>query len=179
MKSNRNTIGVLAILILLLASCSSKVPPVISNAMPEAPSLAEVRAQPVQFRDQQVRWGGVIVSTENLLINSRIKIVAFPLNDRGRPQITKNSLGRFIAFTDQFLEPLVYSRDREITVTGRMVGSELLKVGEYDYEYPLVQIENFHLWPTRVDNPNPEFWPHYPYYPYYRWPHNFIPYHYH
>jgi len=151
----------------------------ISNTMPNAPSLVEVRAQPGQYSARQVRWGGIILVTENKLNNSRITIVAFPLNDWGRPRIKQDSLGRFIAVVDQFLEPLVYSRDREITLTGSIVGSEVLKVGEYDYEYPLVQVEHFHLWPT-VDNPNldaPGYWPHYRYYPYYRWPHNIIPYH--
>lgn len=181
MISFKLKISVSIALILLLSACSSSIPGVISEPLPAAPGLAEVQSQPGSYVQQQVRWGGVILATENRSSDSRITIVAFPLNDWGRPRITALSPGRFIAIVDEFLEPLVYGRDREITLTGSLLGTETLKIGEFNYEYPVVQVENYHLWPTRADTPNfdvPRYWRHYPNYPYYLWPHNHIPYHY-
>jgi len=182
MISYNHNVSVFFGLILLLSACSSNIPSVISDPLLGAPSLAEVRSQASAYIDQQVRWGGVILTTENRLNDSRITIVAFPLNDWGRPQITALSPGRFIAVVDKFLEPLVYNADREITLTGSIVGTETLKVGEFSYEYPLVRTENYYLWPTRIESPNlnaPPYWGQYPNYPFYLWPHNHIPYRYH
>ena len=179
MVSFNPSFSIIAVLILLLPACSSNIPPVISDPLLGAPSLVEVQSQASGYIDRQVRWGGVILATENRQSNSRITIVAFPLNGWGRPRITALSPGRFIAVVDEFLEPLVYSRDREITLTGSILGTETLKVGEFAYEYPLVQVENYYLWPTRVDSPNLDgsrYWRHYPNYPYYLWPHSHIPY---
>ena len=182
MVSFNSRISIFATLILLLSACSSNIPPVISNPLLGAPSLPEVRAEASRYVERQVRWGGVILSIENRHSDSHITIVAFPLNDWGRPLIAEQSPGRFIAVVDEFLEPLVYSRDREITLTGSILGSETLKVGEFAYEYPLVKVDNYYLWPARMDLPNldaPRYWRHYPNYPYYLWPHHPVPYHYH
>lgn len=182
MVSFKLNIRAFVVLALLLSACSSNTPSVISDPLLDGPGLAEVRSQPDGYIYRQVRWGGIILSTENRQSSSRITIVAFPLNDWGRPRITAQSPGRFIAVIDEFLEPLVYSRDREITLVGNIMGTETLKVGEFAYEYPLVKIENYHLWPTPVDSPNLDaspYWRHYPYYPFYLWPHGNIPYRYH
>ncbi len=175
MSSIRN-ISAFVALIVLLSACSSNIPLVISDPLLGAPSLPEVQSQASGYVGQQVRWGGIILSTENRQDDSRITIVAFPLNDWGRPKITALSPGRFIAVVDEFLEPMVYSSDREITLSGRILGTETLKVGEFAYEYPLVQVENYHLWPTRLDSPNLDarrYWRQYPNYPFYLWPHNY------
>lgn len=125
----------------------------------------------------------MILGTENKLDSSWINIIAFPLSDNGRPQITEQSPGRFFAVASGFLEPLVYNQKREITVIGKLVKTKVSKVGEYDYEYPVIEIEEFFLWPPRpkvVDMERYYYGPYYrPYGPYYGWPYFPHPYYYH
>ncbi len=160
--------------VMFLSACSSHVPPDIRQSFDGAPGLTQVRANPDAYLSQELRWGGVILATENRENTSRLTIVGFPLNDSGRPGIARTSPGRFFADVDAFLEPLVYSREREITVIGKLLKTEKSKVGEFDYEYPVVEVEKFYLWPLRpktVDYNPPYYSPFFnPYYPFHTWP---------
>lgn len=159
---------------MFLSACSSQIPPDIRQSYDGGPELAQVRANPDAYLSQGLRWGGVILATENREDTSRLTIVGFPLNDSGRPSIASTSPGRFIAVMNAFLEPLVYSRDREITVTGKLAKTEISKVGEFDYEYPVIDVEAFYLWPPRpktIDYNPPYYRPFFnPYYPFHTWP---------
>lgn len=160
-------------LVLSLAACSTNIPKEISQPLEGSPDVGEVRANADAFKSQKVRWGGLILGTENRQDTSRLTVVAFPLRGDGEPRSSDQSTGRFIAIVDNFLEPTVYKRDREITVTGRVLKTETIKVGDFAYEYPVVQVEQYYLWPEKVDPvyvDYPPYWwydPWYPYYPYF------------
>ena len=161
----------------LVSACSSHIPPEIRQSVEGAPTLSQVRQQLDDHQSTRVRWGGVILETENKQNSSEVTIIAFPLSSRGEPRVSDNSQGRFVALVDEFLEPLVFSRDREITVTGTVLKSQTGKVGDYDYQYPVIAVEHYYLWPPKAeidDDDYPPFWwydpwyrPYYPYYPYY------------
>jgi outer membrane lipoprotein len=160
-------------LVISITACSTQIPREISEPLDGAPGVGEVRATPDAFVSQKVRWGGVILGTENRQDASRVTIVTFPLGDDGAPQVSGQSTGRFIASFDAFLEPLVFAKDREITVTGTVLKTETLDVGEYAYAHPVVQVEQYYLWPEKVDpvyvDYPPDWWydPWYPYFPYF------------
>jgi len=162
----------LVFLVTWLSSCTSYIPAEIRGDIDTTPNVSQAHKQPGKFLSQQVRWGGKILSIENRQNTSRLTIVAFPLNSYGRPKKTDQSPGRFIAIIEQFLEPELYSKDREITVTGRLQKSEILKVGEFSYSHPVVQVDNHYLW--AVEKPtSPNYMHHWwhdswynPYYPY-------------
>ena len=168
--------GLLMLFLFAASSCSTHIAPEIKQPLDGSPSIGEVRDTADIFTAKKVRWGGVILDVENKQDTSRLTIVAFPLKGNGKPRISDQSEGRFIAIIDAFLEPLVYNSDREITVTGKLLGTETLNVGEFAYEYPVIQVEQYYLWPVEedpvyVDHP-PYWWydPWYPYFPYY-YPH--------
>jgi len=166
--------------LLWLSACASKLPPGLDEDPVDAPSLQQVRSDPGQYRSRQVRWGGVILGTENHDASTWISIVALPLDGNGRPYDRDNSLGRFIAVVDRFLEPLTYNRDRLITVSGAIDGVQTQTVGEFRYDYPLVKVDAMHLWPKRQVAPvNPYLYPyphHWPYRPWYHPLYNPYPY---
>ena len=134
----------------MLMACSSPVPPEIRLKPDNAPNVAQVREQLDSHIDQTVRWGGIILKTDNQQNSSRLTVISLPLSSKGRPQQSDHSTGRFIAIVDEFLEPLSFSRDRQITVTGHIVRSESEKIGEYLYEYPVVAVDQYYLWPKQV-----------------------------
>ena len=162
-----------------MSGCSSHIPPEISHTLNGAPSVAQVRGQTDAYISQKIRWGGVILHTENKHNTSRLTIIAFPLNDNGKPNTSDQSPGRFIAITDEFLEPLVYNRDREITVIGTLLRTETHKVDEFLYKYPVIQIDHYYLWPLRQELTDADYPPYWWYNPYYsRHPPHFYPRHY-
>jgi outer membrane lipoprotein len=54
--------------------------------------------------------------------------------------------GRFIASTGQFLDSAVYHAGRDITIVGEVSGQKTMRLGEVDYQYPLVSVKDLHLW---------------------------------
>ena len=139
------------IFFLLLSACSSHIPPEIRQPLNDAPSVNQVRDNFDNYLSQHVRWGGVILNIENKNNASWLTIVAFSLSDRGEPQISDQSPGRFIAVVDDFLEPLLYKRDRNITVIGQLLRTETLKIDEFAYNYPVVQVDHYYLWPVQLE----------------------------
>jgi len=171
---------------LLLAACASPIPKEIRNPATAGPSLAEVVADPQRHRGEQVRWGGEILAVENQGQVTWIEILARPLRAWGEP-VDALGEGRFLARFAGFLDPAEYDAGRLLTVSGELVGSETRPVGGFDYLYPLVEVQAFHLWPealpvrrSRYYDPfwhDPFWWPWWrpPYWPSVRyWPH---PYH--
>jgi outer membrane lipoprotein len=171
----------------LLSACASQVPVEIREFPNTAPGVAEVRKKPEQFLSEKIRWGGTIAQIENKQQASWLTIIALPLDDDGRPLSSDQSPGRFIAIIDGFLEPEVYSQNRQITVIGNIQKSQTVKIGEFPYEHPVIQVEYHYLWPPE---PEPSSLDYYPYrwydpwydpwyYPYYPWYGPYYPYHYH
>lgn len=159
---------------LFIAACSSQIPPEIRQPLSHSLTINQIQAEPETYISKPVRWGGVILSTDNKKEGSWISIVAYPLSNNGKPLTLKNSTGRFIARFDSFIEPQVYSRDRVITILGKFVHNETIKVGEFIYNYPLIEVQKHFLWP--VERFIDELYPPWRYEPYYR---PYIPHHRH
>ena len=159
---------------LLLAACASQVPVNIREAPPGNPPLGQVRGTPGEYQSQQVRWGGEILETENRESATWLTVLARPLASNGKPDLTDDSPGRFIARIPAFLDPKVYKAERNVTVRGALQGSETRQVGEFPYSYPVVEATDWYLWPIEVEYPSDYYYPWYydPWYydPWYRYP---------
>lgn len=138
---------------LLLAGCSSHIPQNIRQAPPNDPSIGQVRDSALQNQIWQVRWGGEILETENRENETRFTVLARPLTGGGEPQDSDTSEGRFIAIVPVFLDPKVYKPGRELTVSGTLQRTEQHKVGEFPYDYPVIEADSYYLWPERISRP--------------------------
>jgi len=162
---------------LLFSACSSSVPSQIRDTPQGAPELVEAQQRSDELSGQTVRWGGNIQRIQNRQDHSRLEVIAFPLRSDGRPLDTDQTQGRFIADIDHFLEPEVYTEGRQITVVGRLQGTENHAIGEFSYSYPVIKVEHYYLWPIKqVINHSDDWrydpWPYpyyYPGYPWYPW----------
>jgi len=171
------TFFTLLALSMLLTACSSHIPAEIKQPVEGAPDILKTQLNPGQHSGQNVRWGGTILHVENKQDTSWLSIVGFPLNSYGRPLKSAESTGRFIAIVDEFLEPIVYTNDRQITFSGTFIKTESRKVGEYSYDYPVIEVEHYYLWPvvTTPDANHQPYWWHDPWYDPWYYPAN--PYH--
>ena len=144
---------------------------------PLAGEYAPVTAEQVRDSDipQQVRWGGVIIGTRPDNDETCIEILSKPLDTSLRPLNSDRSQGRFVACKPEFLDPEVFAQGREVSITGELIRLDERKVGDYDYQYPIVAMDVVYLWPERPDvilrEPAFYYWPgfHPRFYHYRRW----------
>ena len=168
--------------VLVLASCASVPAAIDGEGFQNDITPVMVTNNPEAYIGQRVRWGGVIVEVVNNQDETWIEILGLPLSDTARPLSDRTqALGRFIVKTAHFLDPEVYQKGLRMTVTGTLDQTISGKVGERDYIYPAIQIDNHYLWPRRTQHRHyvtPGYWfygfhPHwrfgYPYFGYGVW----------
>lgn len=161
----------------LLGGCASNVPKAINTAPEQDISLTQARAAIETYQGAVVRWGGTIAGVENRAEQTLIAIVARPLESGGRPFDTDQSPGRFLARFQGFLDPAIFAEERQLTVRGTLVGEETGAIGEYEYRFPVVDVEVYYLWEPQVIERciNCEPWYYDPWYPYPRYPYTPYP----
>lgn len=92
------------------------------------------------------RWGGVIAKVTNNAKNSMLEVVNFPLTSSARPKQQDETLGRFRVYFTGLLDPVIYKVGRSITAVGTISTPEDGKIGEHEYQYPVLKAEYVHLW---------------------------------
>ncbi len=140
----RYTFSVLMFLV-LLTGCAS-TPEFDTTQVDQALTPQSVIAEPESSRGKTMLWGGTILDTRNLKEITQIEILAYPLNANYRPQLENKPLGRFIINHQGYLEPTTFAQGRQLTVLGKISGSQSGKVGDSVYTYPVVTGEQLHLW---------------------------------
>ena len=104
-------------------------------------------ADPDAYKEKKVILGGVIAQTTTRTGETELEIVQKPLDSANMPETTDRSEGRFLVIVDRFLDPLIYKKDRKITVAGEVVGSQVRKLDNLDYRYPVIKSQEIKLWP--------------------------------
>jgi len=141
------------VLVFALTGCATSVPREIASPVPGDPGIARALEHPLDVAGKPVRWGGTIVDIENRAEHTLVTVLARDLGGSGTPLIRDPSRGRFIARFPGFLDPEIYAKARKITVYGVLSNPVRGKIGEYDYAYPVVQVQLSELWP--VEEPRP------------------------
>ena len=97
---------------------------------------------------------GTVMEVVNTLEGTRLVLLQYPTNRRGRPQTAASSGGRFLVFTPEYLETAIYRSGRALTVAGEVRGQWHLPVGEMVYCYSLLAPCAMYLWPEGVAIPH-------------------------
>jgi outer membrane lipoprotein len=157
--------------VLLVSACVS-VPVQFEGEYPE---LMPDQVTPAEVR-QKIRWGGVIIDTRVEANRTCFEMLSRQLQKSMRPEHEDQSNGRFIACKDGFHDPEVFTKGRELSITGVIEGIDVGKVDEFEYRYPIVKADFIVLWAKRPNvvirnygHYGPYYW-HHPFYPYYRYP---------
>lgn len=131
-------------LFLALAACASS--PLKLDGVDRALNPAMVGSEHPNI-GKRVVWGGMIIKTQPLKENTQVEILAFPVDSYGEPDRNAASLGRFLILHKGFLEPAEFAAGRWVSAVGVVGESKSGKVGEADYNFPVIQAEQLHLWP--------------------------------
>lgn len=105
--------------------------------------------QASSLQGTRVLWGGVIIASNNLETATQLEVLAYPLNSRQRPDTDEAPLGRFLARQTGYLETTDYAPGRLISVSGTVQQTRQGRIGESEYTYPVIQIDQLHLWPKQ------------------------------
>jgi outer membrane lipoprotein len=158
---------VVALSLMIMAGCASYPEPVRIADNVALTSFDNAMQQNVDFGT--ARWSGVIAEVSNKASQTRLEVVYFPSSENGRPKVSDQTQGRFVAYIKGFLDPMVYQPGKSVTVLGDLTRAEMGKVDEYDYRYPVIKDAKVYLWPkleeSRVEVI--EAWPMMRPYPYY------------
>jgi len=125
-----------------LSSAGGQASPVSSGG----PALAAVIEQPQAHQNRSVSWGGTLVSIENTEEATLLEVVGRPLAADGRPNLSSQSNGRFMAVVPGFLDPVDYRSGQVISVNGTIDGSDRRQIGGASYDYPKVAVVDHKLW---------------------------------
>lgn len=134
----------LIILLSLLQACSTQ--PVVPAADRSITPKQAADTQPASG-ETPLQWGGVIVENRNLRQTTEVQILAFPLDEDGRPETDATSIGRFIARLPGYLELEEYAVGRMVTATGRFSAIHEGMVADSSYSFPVLTCDELTLWP--------------------------------
>jgi outer membrane lipoprotein len=140
----------IAIFVLFVSGCAS-VPQNLQ--VDDRQTLVSYQNVVIDSQVQQGKialWGGMIASVENVADATVIEIAYFPLNAVSRPILSDESLGRFRVNVNGFLDPLVYTAGRSISVLGQVELTQEGTVGEQKYYFPTLSADQIHLWKKRT-----------------------------
>lgn len=131
-------------------------------------AFTEALKTPDAFKGESVIWGGVIIETIPRPEDTLVIVRQTDLDFQKRPINLDISEGRFIIRSKGFLDPAIYSKEREVTVVGTIAGKEERTIGEHQYPYPVIEARDLRLWEKRVEYPyyyDPWLRGPYPWYP--------------
>ncbi|MDF3124339.1 Slp family lipoprotein [Rheinheimera sp. 1928-s] len=158
--------AVIALSLMILAGCASYPEQVRIADNVALTSYENAAQQNIDFGT--ARWSGVIAEVSNKANQTRLEVVYFPSGTNGRPHVSDQTKGRFVAYIKGFLDPMVYQPGKSVTVLGELTRSEIGKVDEYEYRYPVIKDATVYLWPKLQDRVEViETWPMMRPYPYY------------
>jgi len=166
-----NKFILLTLSLCFLSSCASIPVALQVSEETNLTSFAQVRTNADSVKGEEARWGGIIAKVTNNAKNTVLEVVHFPLTSSTRPKQKDQTQGRFRVYYSGLLDPIIYKAGRSITALGQVALMEDGKIGEHEYQYPVIKASAVHLWKEikQVDvrithDPfwyTPSFW-HYP-----------------
>lgn len=161
-----------ALFIGLLSGCAG-TPLVLENALPPTP-FPELISHVDHYKGKSVVLGGYVLEVENLEGSTRIAAVQAPLGSGQRPKSKDLSKGRLVLIYNEFIDPEVYTKDRQITVGGTILDGAVNNP-EKPFPYLQIQMSKIYLWPEEKQRTrdcfchDPWFYYYRPWYWYYPW----------
>lgn len=141
----------LFISILFLHACSN-LPTTIQYPPKGNLQLQQVLRDNSDYQNSLVRWGGTIIDVENKADSTKMQVLYYPLNYYGRPIINKTANGRFITESKLFLDPAIFTKGTQITVSGTLQGFQKKQIGEKSITLPIVVMDSHYIWPEYQQN---------------------------
>ncbi len=147
---------IILVLLLLVNCATNPIPQGITSPPQNEISLAEVMQTPDLFEGASIRWGGRVLKSYQEGAFWRVELMAYPLEENGRPTMELPSEGRFIA---EFSEQKSWNRNDYVTIYGVVEGDVEYSLAQgKSQRLPRVRVVDHHKWFKQERSPG--FWPH-------------------
>jgi outer membrane lipoprotein len=150
---NRTLTAPLLLVFALLLGCAHVVPQESRRTVEPGLTPEMLFKDPGLYRGKTVMLGGVVISSKNTSEGSYLEVLERPLDSLERPRDVDVSSGRFLVFSEKYLETAIFTQGREVTVGGEVMGSERRPLGESEYTYPLIKSREIYLLSPRRRTP--------------------------
>ena len=143
LTKNKKLMKTLSLLsVLILTACIQPPKPLQGEYSDVSPD--SYKKQPIE--NLNIRWTGFVVDVEIMEDHSCLTVVAKVPDEVARPsKRIRLDQGRFIACKPTFLEPESFLK-KAVTITGPVKRLVKKKLGEMDYQYPLVDAKVIYVW---------------------------------
>lgn len=135
----------LILIMMTLLGCAHVISKEIRGKADKGVDTEAVLKDPESYKGKFIILGGVIISSRNTDEGTYLEVLERPLDSLERPEATDKSRGRFIILHEGYLDSAVYSKGREITVAGEVMGKMVRPLGEMEYPYLLIKSKELHL----------------------------------
>lgn len=136
---------ILLCILFALSSCAHAISKQTRQQAVDVP-LFEVRENIDKYKGSTLILGGFIVKATKEEESSVLEIVQNPIDRYGVIIDRDVSEGRFLAVYKGYLDPLIYKKNREVTLAGRIIGTRVKALGDAEYNYPIVEVVEIFLW---------------------------------
>jgi len=171
------TIG-LAAAVLSTMACSRYhvIPKELEGQVDRTVNFEQIKESPSSERGRLVVLGGEVLSATRLEDKTQIEVLQLPLTDDLVPTTERTeSKGRFLAFDSgkEIVDPAILKEGTPVTIIGEVKGETTGRLGESEYHYPTLAIQDMTVWDKQ--SMVPRAYPYYGYYygygyrPYYFW----------
>lgn len=142
---------------LLLSACSS-IPENLESDSATLVTDYQIWRHTDPSKKFDVRLGGMVIKVDNQKETTRLEVVNIPLDKSGRPRLDQKPQGRFVAYLDGFIDPVNVAPKTFVTFLGKTQNNEPGKIGEYEYEYPVMKVNQLRVWQKeQVSYVNPQW----------------------
>jgi outer membrane lipoprotein len=143
----------LASCVLLCTACVSTPEKLQLPENTTSVDYSQAKSSSSQVIGQKARWGGVIAAVKNNANNTMVEVVNFQLSGSLRPKPGDETQGRFRLYFNGLLDPVIYKEGRSVTAVGTISEVETGKIGDHEYQFPVLKDASVHLWKKvqRVD----------------------------
>ncbi|MDT8423989.1 MAG: Slp family lipoprotein [Desulfuromonadales bacterium] len=138
----------LMLAILLMPGCTHVIPSAARAKADRNLDFTAIKNNPDQYLGQTLLLGGLVVDIELAREGTTLEIFSYGLDFTGEPVYTDANSGRFLSRTDRFLDPALFAPGRFVTLVATVQGRKTKPLGEIDYTYPVLSIDNIYLWET-------------------------------
>jgi outer membrane lipoprotein len=142
-KLNRNLLW----MILILSGCAPVLSQTAIDASDRNVLFGDLQRNTENYIGQSVLFGGTIIRVGNDPQGGWAEILQRPLGFRMEPEMDDQTGGRFLLLTSEILDEQIFSKGRKITLAGKVEGKESRSLDKISYDYPLLRVQEYHLWP--------------------------------
>jgi len=105
-----------------------------------------LQTDPDTFKGKIIILGGTITRIDNIKQGTLIEVIQKPLDYWGKPKRTDKTGGNFLVFYPGYLNNMIFTPNRQITVAAEIEGTRSKALGEKEFTYPLVLSKELKLW---------------------------------